>query len=76
MGFVRHNDFNYDFYVSCKPEEAEGEVYYNYECAILSPMRCRGLCVFANNAFGAVFHTYSVYARGRLPPVDHDTRCS
>jgi predicted dithiol-disulfide oxidoreductase (DUF899 family) len=58
------NDFNYDFHVSFKPEEAEGEVYYNYEMRDFESDEMPGLSVFTKDALGAVFHTYSAYARG------------
>jgi predicted dithiol-disulfide oxidoreductase (DUF899 family) len=58
------NDFNYDFHVSFRPEEAEGEVYYNYDMRDFESDEMPGLSVFAKDASGAVFHTYSAYARG------------
>jgi predicted dithiol-disulfide oxidoreductase (DUF899 family) len=58
------NDFNYDFHVSFRPEQAEGEVYYNYEMRDFESDEMPGLSVFIKDAFGAIFHTYSAYARG------------
>ena len=58
------NDFNFDFHVSFKPEEADGEVYYNYEMGEFESDEMPGVSVFAKDASGTVFHTYSAYARG------------
>jgi predicted dithiol-disulfide oxidoreductase (DUF899 family) len=57
-------DFNYDFHVSFRPEETEGEVYYNYEKRGFEAAELPGLSVFTKDAPGAIFHTYSAYARG------------
>jgi predicted dithiol-disulfide oxidoreductase (DUF899 family) len=58
------NDFNFDFHVSFRPEEAEGEVYYNYEMRDFESDEMPGLSVFAKDASGDIIHTYSTYARG------------
>jgi predicted dithiol-disulfide oxidoreductase (DUF899 family) len=58
------NDFNYDFHVSFRPEEAEGEVYYNYDMRDFESDEMPGVSVFIKDASGAIFHTYSAYARG------------
>jgi len=58
------NDFNYDFHVSFRPEQAEGEVYYNYEMRDFESDEMPGLSVFTKDASCAIFHTYSTYARG------------
>jgi predicted dithiol-disulfide oxidoreductase (DUF899 family) len=59
------SDFNYDYDVSLKPEDAgKKEVYYNYEMMEFPAEERPGLSVFAKDASGAVFHTYSSYARG------------
>jgi predicted dithiol-disulfide oxidoreductase (DUF899 family) len=57
-------DFNYDFHVSFRPEQEEGEVYYNYEMSDFESDEMPGLSVFIKDASGAIFHTYSAYARG------------
>ena len=58
-------DFNYDFHVSFSKEEiARGEVYYNYEMTKTSMEDLHGTSVFFKDESGAVFHTYSAYARG------------
>jgi len=58
------NNFNYDFNVSFRPEEADSEVYYNYEKRDFESDEMPGASVFAKDASGAIFHTYSAYARG------------
>ena len=58
------SDFNHDFHVSFTPEDAKGEVYYNYA---MQPFECEelpGISVFYHDDAGAVFHTYSAYRRG------------
>ncbi len=60
-----NSDFNYDFQVSFTPEErAGGKVEYNYGLTEFPSEEGPGLSVFAKDASGAVFHTYSSYARG------------
>jgi len=59
------NDFNYDYHVSFTPEElASGQRYYNYARAKSSLAELPGISVFYKDASGAIFHTYSCYARG------------
>jgi predicted dithiol-disulfide oxidoreductase (DUF899 family) len=58
------NDFNYDFHVSFRREHKEGEVYYNYEMGDFESDEMPGVSVFIKDASGAIFHTYSAYARG------------
>ncbi len=59
------SDFNYDYHVSFTPEErASGKVEYNYAKAEFPADEGPGLSVFAKDAAGEVFHTYSSYARG------------
>jgi predicted dithiol-disulfide oxidoreductase (DUF899 family) len=58
------NDFNYDFHVSFRPEQEEGEVYYNYEMRDFESGEMPGVSVFIKDPSGAIFHTYSAYARG------------
>jgi predicted dithiol-disulfide oxidoreductase (DUF899 family) len=58
------DDFNYDFHVSFRPEQEEGEVYYNYEMSDFESDEMPGVSVFIKDASGAIFHTYSAYARG------------
>ena len=59
------NDFNHDFHVSFTPDEmARGEVYYNYTMTEFPSEEAPGLSAFYKDPSGAVFHTYSAYARG------------
>lgn len=58
------SDFNFDFHVSFKPKEADGEVYYNYEMGEFQSDEMPGVSVFIKDASAAVFHSYSAYARG------------
>ena len=59
------NDFNRDYHVSHTPEElAQGEVEYNYTRQKPYASEAPGISVFWNDGRGAVFHTYSCYARG------------
>jgi predicted dithiol-disulfide oxidoreductase (DUF899 family) len=58
-------DFNYDYHVSFKPDElATGKVFYNYQMFEGSLEDLHGTSVFFKDETGAVFHTYSTYARG------------
>jgi len=59
------NGFNHDYHVSFTPQElAKGEVYYNYDWRKVTVTELPGTSVFYQDASGAVFHTYSCYARG------------
>jgi predicted dithiol-disulfide oxidoreductase (DUF899 family) len=59
------NDFNYDYHVSFTPEQqAKGEAYYNYAIRNNTLSERPGMSVFYRDDRGAVFHTYSCYARG------------
>ena len=59
------NDFNHDFHVSFTPEEmAHGKVDYNYKMQEFPGDEAPGASVFYRDGTGAVFHTYSSYARG------------
>ncbi|ETW95145.1 MAG: hypothetical protein ETSY2_48580 [Candidatus Entotheonella gemina] len=59
-------DFNYDYHVSFTPQELEtGERYYNYrKGSQFSASEAPGVSVFYQDETGAIFHTYSCYARG------------
>lgn len=58
--------FNYDFQVSFTPEQlATGKVPYNFTELPGFPFEeGPGFSVFARDAAGEVFHTYSTYSRG------------
>jgi predicted dithiol-disulfide oxidoreductase (DUF899 family) len=59
------SDFNLDFHVSFTPEElAKKEAFFNYELQDPGPADREGHSVFWKDHHGAVFHTYSCYARG------------
>lgn len=59
------NDFNYDYQASFSKEDMEkGKVYYNYEITDASTEDLPGVSVFYKDETGAVYHTYSAYARG------------
>jgi len=60
-----HNDFNRDYHVSFTPEELEGgQAYYNYANGSFPVPEAPGISVFYKEADGAIYHTYSCYARG------------
>ena len=58
------NDFNRDYQVSHTPEELAKGGYYNYTQQKPDESELPGVSVFCKDANGAVFHTYSSYARG------------
>ncbi len=60
-----NNSFNHDYGVSFTPEEvATGDVGYNFGTTPYANEELPGSSVFAKNAAGEVFHTYSAYSRG------------
>jgi len=60
-----NNDFNYDYAVSFTPEQiAAGIAKYNYGTTRLYGPELPGISVFYRDETGAVFHTYSTFARG------------
>ncbi len=59
------SDFNFDYHVSFTPEQKAGpKVNYNYAVTEFPSEEAPGASVFAKDAAGEVFHTYSSYARG------------
>lgn len=59
------SDFNFDYHVSFTPEERSGgNAYYNYTLGEFPSEEAPGVSVFARDATGEVFHTYSSFARG------------
>ena len=59
------SDFNRDYHVSFTAEEmARGQVDYNYRLMDFPLEEAPGLSVFAKDANGDVYHTYSTYGRG------------
>jgi len=58
-------DFNQDFHVSFTEDEiARGGVAYNYGKMDFPKTEAPGISVFARDAAGDVYHTYSTYGRG------------
>jgi predicted dithiol-disulfide oxidoreductase (DUF899 family) len=58
-------DFNFDYHVSFTREQiAKGETYYNFAPSSTKMTELPGISVFHKDPAGAVFHTYSCYARG------------
>ncbi len=58
-------DFNHDFRVSfTEAELARGLVDYNYAKRPFPHEEAPGISVFARDAAGTVYHTYSTYGRG------------
>src|ERR1700674_406956 len=59
------NDFNYDYQASFTPDAIpSGTVFYNYAKQKMNMSDREGVSVFHKDASGAIFHTYSTYARG------------
>jgi predicted dithiol-disulfide oxidoreductase (DUF899 family) len=59
------SDFNFDYRVSFTPEEmAAKRALYNFEMQDPHASEREGVSVFLKDPVGAVFHTYSTYARG------------
>ncbi|HEU5240066.1 MAG TPA: DUF899 family protein, partial [Pyrinomonadaceae bacterium] len=61
-------DYNYDFQASFRQEDIDRkQVFYNYESGHMPMTDREGISVFYKDDSGAIFHTYSTYARG----IDH-----
>jgi len=59
------NDFNRDFGVSITPDEISSRApVYNFGTQPFGVEEAPGISVFAKDARGDVFHTYSCYSRG------------
>lgn len=59
------NDFNYDYQASFTSEAIQsGTAVYNYAQLKMNMSDREGASVFHKDAGGAIFHTYSAYARG------------
>lgn len=59
------SDFNTDFHVSFPPDEvARGKVFYNFTLQEVPNSELPGISVFAKDADGALYRTYSTYGRG------------
>jgi predicted dithiol-disulfide oxidoreductase (DUF899 family) len=58
-------DFNRDYQVSfTEAEREQGRAFYNFALGGFPAPEGPGISVFCKDAEGAVFHTYSCYARG------------
>jgi predicted dithiol-disulfide oxidoreductase (DUF899 family) len=61
-------EFNRDFHVSfTKDELSNGQFYYNYGYDGFPSEEAPGLSVFYKDESGAIYHTYSTFARGAEP---------
>jgi predicted dithiol-disulfide oxidoreductase (DUF899 family) len=58
------NEFNHDYQVWFTEEEKTKGNYYNFGTSPFASDEMPGLSVFYKNEAGAIFHTYSCYARG------------
>lgn len=60
-----HTDFNYDFGVSFTPQDLDGGAgVYNFGTMEPGTSDREGASVFYQDETGAIFHTYSTFARG------------
>jgi predicted dithiol-disulfide oxidoreductase (DUF899 family) len=60
-----HTDFNFDFGASFTPQEVErGDRVYNFGTMDAGTSDREGASVFYKDETGAIFHTYSTFARG------------
>jgi len=57
------NSFNYDYRASFTPDDARKPIY-NFGTLVPGGPDREGLSVFSKDASGAIFRTYSTYARG------------
>ena len=63
--FIRGGDFNYDFAVSFTPDEIKaGHARYNFGTSGFGIEDAPGISVFYRDEAGAIFNTYSCFARG------------
>jgi predicted dithiol-disulfide oxidoreductase (DUF899 family) len=59
------SDFNFDFHVSFTDAEIKaGKMEYNYREMDFPQSEAPGISVFARDAAGNIYHTYSTYGRG------------
>lgn len=59
------SEFNYDYHVSFTPEEVHQKAaFYNYAIQDPGAREHAGISVFYQDESGAIFHTYSCFARG------------
>jgi predicted dithiol-disulfide oxidoreductase (DUF899 family) len=59
------SDFNYDYFVSFRPEQvAKGEIYTNYRTIQTNITDMVGISAFCKEPDGQIYHTYSAFQRG------------
>lgn len=59
------SDFNFDYHVSfTEADRATGKAFYNFETIDYAGEELPGFSIFTKDEAGAIFHTYSVFARG------------
>jgi predicted dithiol-disulfide oxidoreductase (DUF899 family) len=63
------SDFSYDFQAAFRPDQVGQKVVYGFEPCTIDRMDLPGTSVFARNAAGEVFHTYSAYTNGGDMPL-------
>jgi predicted dithiol-disulfide oxidoreductase (DUF899 family) len=64
------SDFNYDYNVSyTEAQKKAGKVFYNFDVQDFECDEMHGLSVFYKDENGAVYHTFSRYARGDEPMI-------
>lgn len=57
--------FNHDYQASFTPEEMQaGKMYYNYHETSFPANEAPAISIFAKDADGNIYHTYSCYSRG------------
>ena len=64
MGVVQRQRLQFRLSRVVQARGADGKVYYNYEMGDLESDEMPGVSVFIKDASGAIFHSYSAYARG------------
>jgi predicted dithiol-disulfide oxidoreductase (DUF899 family) len=62
-------DFNYDYQASFRTEQVGQEAVYGFETCRIDREDLPGTSVFARDAAGEVFHTYSAYTNGGDMPL-------
>ena len=64
-GSVKASVVNRDYHVTFTPEEREtGRAYYDHATGSFGAPEGPGISVFYREDAGAIYHTYSAYARG------------
>jgi len=58
------NTFNHDYFASFTPEEVTNGGFFNYKQGLPWGSEVSGCSVFAKDANGRIYHTYSAFDRG------------